>query len=57
MMNTKEKLVEEYPEGTCEHCHKEQGDYCINPYLQDMYGDEEWQYICTDCYNMLIQEV
>ena len=47
----------EYPEGTCEHCHERQGEYCINPYIEDMFGEEELEYICSECYNILVQEI
>ena len=51
----------EFPEhlatGTCEHCKKELGSWCINPYTQDIDGIEDWEFICNECYNQLVADI
>ena len=42
---------------TCEHCGKDVGEYMINPYDQDMYGQENWEYICNGCYENLCSDI
>lgn len=44
-------------EGLCEHCGINQGDWCINPYHEDIDGEEIWQFICFDCYNALLADI
>ena len=41
----------------CQHCGKQEGDYCINPYIEDINGREEWEYICSDCYRELVADI
>ena len=41
----------------CQHCGKQEGDYCINPYIEDVNGREEWEYICNDCYRALVADI
>ena len=41
----------------CQHCGKQEGDYCINPYIEDVNGREEWEYICSDCYRELVADI
>lgn len=46
-----------HEENLCEHCHKEIGSYCINPYRQDIDGEEIWEYICSNCYESLMGDI
>ncbi len=32
-------------------------DYCIDPYMQDVWGKEEYINVCLDCYTMLCWEI
>ena len=32
-------------------------EYCINPYYQDMDGEEIWQWLCDDCYNTFVMDI
>jgi len=41
----------------CQHCRKQEGDYCINPYIEDVNGREEWEYICIVCYRELVTDI
>ena len=43
--------------GICEHCNKQEGEYCINPYIEDIEGKEEWEYICIDCYREMCSDI
>jgi len=40
----------------CKYCNEE-GEYCINPFIEDTQGLEEWDYICSDCYNNLVNDI
>ena len=55
MNNTDKELQETFD--TCEHCGNRTGEYMINPYDADMYGQENWQYICTSCYDNLCADI
>ena len=37
----------------CEFCDERKLDvkYCIDPYLEELFGEEEWVDICDDCYD------
>lgn len=37
---------------TCEICGKlgNDVDYVVNPYDQEIYNEENWQWLCDDCY-------
>lgn len=43
--------------GICQHCGRKEGDYCINPYIEDMHDRKEWEYICNDCYRELVADI
>lgn len=43
--------------GVCEHCSSELGEYVINPYDQDIHGEENWEYICDNCYHEISQDI
>ncbi len=41
----------------CQHCGNEDADWCINPYDQDMYGTENYEWICSSCYNSFLGDI
>jgi len=41
----------------CQHCGKQEGTYCINPYIEDVHGIEVLEYICSDCYGELVADI
>ena len=43
--------------GICEHCEESVGKYIINPYDNDIDGEQNWEYICSSCYDMLCDEI
>lgn len=49
-------IVDRYT-NTCEYCGNPECTYCINPYIHDINGRDEWQYLCTDCYKQLMTEI
>ena len=38
----------------CQHCNKQEGNWMVNPYYQDIDGVEIMEYICDSCYENLI---
>ena len=36
----------------CNSCGKDKPDvkWVIDPYIEDVYGSEEWVWLCDDCY-------
>ena len=41
----------------CQHCRKVEGEWVINPYVDEIYNEEVWEYICPDCYHELCMDV
>lgn len=41
----------------CQHCGKVEGNWCINPYIEEINGEEVWEYICPDCYHELCMDI
>ena len=41
----------------CQHCHNEEGTYCVNPYILEIKGRRQWEYICDSCYYWLCQDI
>lgn len=46
-----------HKEDVCEHCGNSYGDYTINPYDEDIHGEENWEYICSECYDQCCQDI
>lgn len=38
-------------EGFCDHCAIGDADYVANPYDQDVHGEINMEWLCSDCYN------
>lgn len=41
----------------CELCGNEDADYVIDPYLQEMSGEEVYLWVCSYCYTDLILSI
>jgi hypothetical protein len=41
----------------CQHCKFKKGDFRINPYIDELFGRKEWQYICGHCYKDLLGDI
>ncbi len=43
----------------CEICHnhKEDVEFCLNPYDEDVNNEEIWQHICSSCYDTLVDDI
>ena len=37
----------------CDFCDERKPDvtYCVDPYVEELFGEEEWVDICDDCYD------
>ncbi len=55
--NKDENKKLEVSQGPCDKCGDKNGNYCINPYDEEIYGEEKWEYICPTCYSMLLEEL
>lgn len=43
-------------EGICEDCGAK-GYWCINPYAEDLYGEEYLTCLCEECYSAWCQDI
>lgn len=43
--------------GLCEQCGERPGEWCFDPYYEEVYRSERWVFICTDCYNESLQDI
>ena len=41
----------------CEHCGDEYGVWCVNPYINDIWNTEQYEWICNDCYDSLLGDI
>lgn len=41
----------------CQHCGKVEGEWRINPYVDEICNEEVWEYICPDCYHELCMDI
>jgi hypothetical protein len=41
----------------CERCDNIEAEYRINPYIHEMSGREEYEWICDDCYSDLLASI
>jgi hypothetical protein len=43
----------------CEYCGewKHGVEYTINPFLQEIHGEQEWLWLCEDCVNELLMDI
>lgn len=44
---------------TCDVCKKTKADveWCVDPYLQELYNDTVECYLCADCYQNKLDEI
>lgn len=43
-------------EGVCEDCGTK-GYWCIDPYIEELYGEEQLTCLCDVCYDAHVQEI
>lgn len=53
---TKEEEAMLGTEGVCENC-GEQGYWCINPYCEEIYGEQNLVCLCDDCYQIYCDDI
>jgi uncharacterized protein YlaI len=42
---------------TCENCEEKLGVWTTNPYLEDVCGEIEHQFLCKDCHHELMMDI
>lgn len=41
----------------CDHCGKEGALWMVNPFIEEIYGEAVWEWICDSCEEILCDDI